>query len=86
MCFISQSNLYIFNKASVITFQKETLEKLLFDIFHITTLNFFNITFMVYPSTKWSVVLPMFADRMSSAQQLNQTFMVAYIFHIYKTG
>ena len=49
--FIGKPNLYIFRKASVIALLKETLEKLLFDIFHVTTLNFSNITVMVIPST-----------------------------------
>ena len=49
--FISKPNLYIFKKASLITLLKETLEKLLSDIFCAIILNFSNITLMVIPST-----------------------------------
>ena len=42
--FINQPNLYVFKTTLVITLLKMTLQKLLFQIFHVTTLNFSDIT------------------------------------------
>ena len=49
--FINQPNLYVFKKTLVITLLKMTLKKVLFHIFHVTTLSFFDITLIVIPST-----------------------------------
>ena len=49
LCFISKHNLYIFKKTLEVTLLRETSEKLLFDIVHVTTFKFSNITLMVIP-------------------------------------
>ena len=58
---------------------KNYFEKLLFDIFHVTTLNFSNITFIVVPSTSKMVggVTYILFNAWLTAQQVNQTFIVA---------
>ena len=49
--FINQPNLYVFKKTLVIMHSKMTLQKLLFHIFHVTTLSFSDITLIVIAST-----------------------------------
>ena len=56
-----------------------TLQKLLFDSFHVTTLSFSKIFFIVIPSTSkmvGSVTYILFTTRLT-AQQVNQTFIIA---------
>ena len=56
-----------------------TLQKLLFDFFHVTTLSFSNITLIVIPSTSKIVggVTYILFTALLTAQQINQTFIVA---------
>ena len=77
--FISQPSLYVFKKTLVITLKKVTLQKLLFYIFHVTTLSFFNIALLVIPSSSKIVVgiTYIFFTACLTAQHVNQTFIVA---------
>ena len=56
-----------------------TLQKLLLDIFHVTTLSFSNITLIVIPSTSKmvGVINSILFTACLTAQQVNQTFIVA---------
>ena len=81
--FISKRNFYIFKKVSVITLLKETLEKLLFDIFHVTTLTFSNITLIVIP-----LIFKMVGgiNRMSYSLTGKSNIYRCIYFHICKTS
>ena len=62
-----------------------TLQKLLFDIFHVTTLSFSNITLIVIPSTfkiVGGVTFILFTAWLT-AQQVNQTFTIAVKTKVY---
>ena len=56
-----------------------TLQKLLFDIFHVTTLSFSNITLIVIPSTSKMVggITYILFTTWLTAQTVNHTFLVA---------
>ena len=56
-----------------------TLQKLLFDFFHVTTLSFSSITLIIIPSTSKIVggVTYILFTALLTAQQINQTFIVA---------
>ena len=62
-----------------------TLQKLLFHVFHVTTLSFSNITLIVIPSTSQMVggVTYMLFTACLAAQQVNQTFTIAFKTMVY---
>ena len=62
-----------------------TLQKLLFHVFHVTTLSFSNITLIVIPSTSKMVggVTYMLFTACLAAQQVNQTFTIAFKTMVY---
>ena len=62
-----------------------TLQKRLFHVFHVTTLSFSNITLIVIPSTSKMVggVTYMLFTACLAAQQVNQTFTIAFKTMVY---
>ena len=65
-----------------------TLQKLLFHIFHITTLSFSDIILIVIPcaSKMVGVVTYILLTTLLTAQQVNQTFIVAIKIMVYFIG
>ena len=68
-----------------------TLQKLLFHVFHVTTLSFSNITLIVIPSTSKMVggVTYMLFTACLAAQQVNQTFTIAFktiVYFVFLSG